>query len=211
MKKKTKILGYSLCAVLLVMVSILGTLAYLTATDEAINTFTVGDVDIVLDETDVDEMGKPTGNDRDKTNEYHLIPGYEYTKDPMVTVVKGSEDCYVRMLLTINQDDVWQEICSKYHLTIHDFIKGYEKDKWVFKKETTKDNTRTYEFWYYDQVDKDSEQNTELAPIFKTLVVPEVLTKEDIAALKGFEMNVVAHAIQAGSFENAEKAWEAFK
>ena len=54
MKKTKKALLLSLCAVMLVTASVLGTMAYLTSTDEVVNTFTVGNVAITLDETDVD-------------------------------------------------------------------------------------------------------------------------------------------------------------
>ena len=42
MKTKRKALLLSLCAVLLVAVSVMGTIAYLTSTDNVANTFTVG-------------------------------------------------------------------------------------------------------------------------------------------------------------------------
>ena len=40
MKKTKKALLLSLCAVMLVTASVLGTMAYLTSTDEVVNTFT---------------------------------------------------------------------------------------------------------------------------------------------------------------------------
>lgn len=94
MKKTSKALLLSLCAVLLVTASVLGTMAYLTSTDEVVNTFTVGKVAITLDETDVDNS-TPGDNDRDQKNEYKLLPGNTYTKDPIVHVNANSEDCYL--------------------------------------------------------------------------------------------------------------------
>lgn len=44
MKTRSKALLLTLCAVLLVAASVLGTMAYLTSTDEVTNTFTVGQV-----------------------------------------------------------------------------------------------------------------------------------------------------------------------
>ena len=41
MKTRSKALLLTLCAVLLVAASVLGTMAYLTSTDEVTNTFTV--------------------------------------------------------------------------------------------------------------------------------------------------------------------------
>ena len=93
MKTKSKALLLSLCAVLLVAASMLGTMAYLTSTDEVKNTFTVGSVAITLDETDVDNSTADA--DRDQANSYKLLPGHTYTKDPIVHVDSTSEDCYL--------------------------------------------------------------------------------------------------------------------
>lgn len=94
MKKTSKALLLSLCAVLLVTASVLGTMAYLTAQDQVVNTFTVGNVAITLDEKDVDNS-TPGENDRDKANAYKLMPGHNYEKDPIVHVDANSEDCYL--------------------------------------------------------------------------------------------------------------------
>ena len=76
MKKTTKILLAVLCAAVLVTASVVGVLAYLIDKDEVVNTFTVGDVQIELDEAEVNPDGTViAGADRVKTNDYHLIPG----------------------------------------------------------------------------------------------------------------------------------------
>lgn len=94
MKKTRKALLLSLCAVMLVTASVLGTVAYLTSQDQVVNTFTVGNVAITLDEKDVDNS-TPGENDRDKANAYKLMPGHNYEKDPIVHVDANSEDCYL--------------------------------------------------------------------------------------------------------------------
>ncbi len=85
MKKKTLI---SIIAVALVIcVSIGGVLAYLTATtNEVVNTFTVGNINLDLTET--------TGN------QYKMVPGQPITKDPKVTVKANSEESYVFVKVT---------------------------------------------------------------------------------------------------------------
>ena len=96
MKKKTKALMLVLCAVLLVTASVLGTMAYLTSTDQVVNTFTVGKVAITLDEAKVDPDGTAvTPAERVKENAYHLLPGHTYTKDPTVHVQANSEDSFI--------------------------------------------------------------------------------------------------------------------
>ena len=103
MKTKSKALLLTLCAVLLVAASVLGTMAYLTSTDTVTNTFTVGKVEIKLDEAKVTTDGIPVeGAGRVTANSYKLMPGTTYTKDPTVTVLNGSEESYVRMKVTFN-------------------------------------------------------------------------------------------------------------
>lgn len=103
MKTKSKALLLTLCAVLLVAASVLGTMAYLTSTDTVTNTFTVGKVEIKLDEAKVTADGIPVESAARVTeNSYKLMPGNTYTKDPTVTVKAGSEESYVRMKVTFN-------------------------------------------------------------------------------------------------------------
>ena len=92
---------------------VFGTLAYLTGTDTVNNTFTVGNVKITLDEAKVNTDGTPVvGADRVKTNEYHLLPGHTYTKDPTVTVKTGSDASYVRMKVTFNNAKAIIALCT---------------------------------------------------------------------------------------------------
>ena len=101
------------CALLLVAAGVFGTLAYLTGTDTVNNTFTVGNVKITLDEAKVNTDGTPVvGADRVKTNEYHLLPGHTYTKDPTVTVKTGSDASYVRMKVTFNNAKAIIALCT---------------------------------------------------------------------------------------------------
>jgi hypothetical protein len=64
------------------------TFAWLTAETAPItNTFTYGDINITLVET------KGTGSDTEKT--FKMLPGAVIDKDPVVTVTKGSENCWL--------------------------------------------------------------------------------------------------------------------
>lgn len=59
-----------------------GTMAWLTDKTEAVtNTFTTSDIGVTLTES--------TGSS------YKMIPGWTITKDPVVTVTTGSEDCWL--------------------------------------------------------------------------------------------------------------------
>lgn len=113
MKTKSKALLLTLCAVLLVAASVLGTMAYLTSTDTVTNTFTVGKVEIKLDEAKVTADGIPVESAARVTeNSYKLMPGNTYTKDPTVTVKAGSEASYVRMKVTFNNATKIIALCT---------------------------------------------------------------------------------------------------
>lgn len=223
MKKKK--IGLLFAAMLLVVASVLGTMAYLTSTTETVNnTFTVGKVNIDLDEAKVNEYGQPVdedGNivDLDKAprvtgNEYKLIPGHEYTKDPTVTVLNGSEASYVRMKVTFSHLAELDEIFKDNDPVGADMISifaGYDENKWEYignVKDESK-NTRTYEFRYlgtFDALSKD----VALGPLFKKINVPGTITNEDLAKIEGMEISVIADAIQADGFADADAAWKAF-
>ena len=95
-KSKKKALLMVLCAVVLVLVSVMGTMAYLTSQDTVTNTFTVGKVAITLDEAQVDVNGVAvTPAARVKANTYKLMPGHTYIKDPTIHVSSDSEESWL--------------------------------------------------------------------------------------------------------------------
>lgn len=198
---KKKIVALCLCIALAVVAIGGATLAYFTDTKDVTNTFTVGNVEIKLTEP------KWTPNSK-------LVPGTEIGKDPTVTVVKGSEECYVRILMTISNSKEWDAIFDRdSSLKIENFFKGYDSSKWEYIKNTenTTDNTRTYEFRYKEAVNAlNAEKDVELPALFTDIVVPSTLTGDKIATLKGFNIKIEAQAIQTASFANADAAWAAF-
>lgn len=208
MRGKIKVLGLLLGAVLLVTVSVFGTLAYLTDQASVQNTFTVGNVKLTLDEAKVDDDGSAlTSAARVDTNSYHLIPNHKYAKDPTVHVLAGSESCYVRLKLTINCCDKLDTIFSGHNETL---LTGFTTGDWVRQSDPVSvDNTRTYEFRYKDVVAK-SDAQTELAPLFTKVEVPAWLTNEQLADLETLEIKVIAEAIQSYNFADADAAWAAF-
>ncbi len=211
--KKSKALIVSLCALLLVAASVLGTLAYLTDRDTVVNTFTVGKVEIVLDETKVTADGVAVeGADRVKTNNYHLVPGQTYVKDPTVTVVKGGEEAYVRMLVTIN---CYKELTAIYGdpFLPQYFVSGWDNNVWVSTQEIDVDsntNTATYEFRYYTTVQPAEDTDIVLDALFDYITVPGETTGEELATIKDLNITVVGHAIQKSGFDSADAAWSAF-
>lgn len=224
--KMRKVLLTVCCAALLVCVTIGATVAYLTSTKTVTNTFTVGNVNIKLDETKVDENGDPVDANGDpiaedatpiraeQGNAYHLLPGHTYTKDPKVTVLKGSEDCHVRVLVTINEQKDLDEIFAP-GVNLDNILTGRDAAKWVVKqitKDAVKD-TRTYELRYAEKIlATDCANADEVLPaVFTKIEMPEDINGDDLAQLgNSLKIEVVAQAIQADGFEDADAAWEAF-
>ena len=244
-KTKTKALLMSLCAVLLVAASVLGTMAYLTDSKDVKNTFTVGNVAIKLDEAKVDENGTQvvddTLADRVTRNEYKLLPGHTYVKDPTVTVLAPSVESYVRMKVTFNKASQIIAMCTDPEfaedgptgvenayplIRMVKFVEanaakwdGIIPDNMVDTEEMLADakyfaydaeaDTLTYYFYYTEPVAA-IDADVKLATLFDSVKVPEWATGDQLKALQGFEINVVAEAIQADGFENVDAAWAAF-
>lgn len=247
-KTKTKALLMSLCAVLLVAASVLGTMAYLTDSKDVKNTFTVGNVAIKLDEAKVDEMGNLVKNqddtlaDRVTHNEYKLLPNHTYVKDPTVTVLKPSVDSYVRMKVTFNKASQIIAMCTDPEfaedgptgvenayplIRMVNFVEanaakwdGIIPDNMVDTEEMLADakyfaydaeaDTLTYYFYYNEAVAAPT-ADVVLPVLFDSIKVPEWATNDQLKALEGFEINVVAEAIQADGFESADAAWAKFE
>ena len=235
MKKFRKVLALTLCAAALVGASVFGTMAYLQDSDAVTNTFTVGKVGLELDETDVKLDGSKDTDTRVKANDYKLIPGQTYIKDPTVTVAADSEDSYVRMLVTLNYATELKAIFGDSFLP-QDYVAGWDSSVWVSTNEVTYDNdenTLTYEFRHVGNTDKPGvvAGNTgKLDALFDSFTLPGSVTNEQLSTLvtwgkdesgkdvitDQFKINVTAHAIQADGFtakdgKTAEDvAWEAF-
>ena len=212
--KLKKILTLMCCAVLLVCISVGATVAYLTSQDTVVNTFTVGNVQITLDETDVDPYGKQDGTTRVDANTYKLMPGHTYTKDPIVHVQSGSEECYVRAQVTVSDiAKLKAAFPVKDYPTFYNgdvfllqmLVGGWDNTKWEFKTV----NGGMYEFWYTAKVDARI-QAVDLPAIFSTITIPGTADATAIANLNNVTVNVVAHAIQADGFADATAAWAAW-
>lgn len=228
-KKKLTIISVALIMVLAVG----GVLAYLTSTASVTNTFTVGDVEITLDETAVNPDGTPVVDengapvDRVTENEYHLLPGQTYIKDPTITVLKGSEESYVRMILTVTNKSAVDAVIAaeKNGLTDYaDLFDGWDDTKWVYEGFDADDDADTisFEFRYSAKVAADETDDLVLEPLFTELVVPEFVNGDELEALQACTVVVNGDAIQAVGFEDVvdeegnvtktaeDAAWEAF-
>ena len=214
-KSKKKALLMVLCAVMLVLVSVMGTMAYLTSHDTVTNTFTVGNVKITLDEAKVDANGTAITGDaaeRVKANSYKLLPGHTYNKDPMVTVLKGSESSYIKMTVTFTKAAELDAIFAPNGVDMTSIFNGYNSTNWIAKDVTkdTENDTRTYEFWYKETVAAPN-GDVALDALFDSITVPGTINNTQLATIEGMTITVNAYAIQADGFDTPEAAWAAYK
>lgn len=193
MKKKTKALMLVLCAVLLVTASVLGTMAYLTSTDQVVNTFTVGKVAITLDEAQVKEDGTPVaGAARVKENAYHLLPGHGYTKDPTVHVQANSENSFIFVKVEngIARYEAGTTIAAQIAANGWTLLDGVEN---VYYKAYTK-----------------SAEITNL-PVFGNFTIADNANATD--GWNNFsaetKVTVTAYAVQQDGFTSVDQAWQA--
>ncbi len=178
-----------LLAITFVLCGIIGgTIAWLVAdTDPVVNTFTYGDINITLVETDVDGDGDPG------VNKYPMVPGNSIEKDPKVTVLASSEDAwlFVKLEKSANFDDfMTYEIAEGW--TALDGVDG------VYYRSVDKADTDA-EFY----VIKDNTVNV------KGEVTKEMLNALDANGASNYPtLTVTAYAVQRDSnITTAADAW----
>lgn len=150
------------------------TVAYLTATAGPVEaSFTIGNIKIQLKET--------TGSS------YQLIPGKAIAKDPKVTVLSGSEACWLFVKITKTTD--------------FDGYMSYDvADGWT--------HLGGYGDVYYRQVDA-TEQNLDFS-ILKdnVMVVRDTLTEEKMSAItEKPTISFTAYAVQSHTVDDVMDAW----
>ena len=188
MKARNRIKPLTLCcALLLVAAGVFGTLAYLTGTDTVNNTFTVGNVKITLDEAKVNTDGTPVeGADRVNTNEYHLLPGHTYTKDPTVTVKANSEACWLFVQVTESTN-------------LKDFITYAIAEGWTALP--------SVDGVYYREVSASDADQTFPVLAGNAVTVKNTVTKEMLTAKDFANPTLTFKAIQKAHFDTPAAAW----
>ena len=159
---------------LLVFVLLLGgmmgvTMAWLIdSSNQVVNTFTYGDISITLTETetDLDEDNDPT------TNTYEMVPGQTITKDPLITVKRGSEDHWLFVKL---------EKSGGANNNFDEYLTYIMADGW---KEIDDGDGDINTAVYYRIVSKDINADQEFPVIADNrIIVLSTVTKEMINAL----------------------------
>ena len=211
---KKRFVAILLCVTLVALAAIGATFAYLTDTKTVNNTFTMGNVKIKLDETNVND---PTG-DRVTSNEYNVYPGAVVTKDPIVHNV-GKNAAYIRATVNVSN---WMNLCAAYY---PDFgiaypNEGYEKslellvgqlgNGWSVVGVEAGDTFTIGQFdakfiLKYDGKLADGDDTTAM---FQTVTIPAGIDNANTESFSG--VKVVAQAIQADGFDTWEAAFAAY-
>ena len=209
---KKRFVAILLCVTLVALAAIGATFAYLTDTKTVDNTFTMGNVAIKLDETDIKN---PTG-DRVTSNEYNVYPGAVVKKDPIVHNT-GKNAAYIRA--TINVEN-WMNNCAAYYpeFGIAYPSAGYEQsllllvdalgNGWsIVGVETGKPfELGNFSAKFILKYDGTLASGADTTAMFNQVKVPAgIKNGNDFGAI-----TVVAQAIQADGFENWEDAFAAY-
>ena len=203
MKTRSKALLLILCAMLLLIASALGTVAYLTVQDTVKNTFSVGKVDVTLDEGSEGSAGKrsmrarSTGVPVDE-NDHILMPGHTYTKDHTIHVDAVSEDSYI--FVKVENGIASYEAASSAeeggYRTIADQITAngwtaLESAADVYYREYTKSST-----------------GSDFA-VFNTFKIADNANDAESWGSCDAQVAVTAYAVQKDGFDTASAAWMA--
>lgn len=215
---KKRFVAILLCVTLVALAAIGATFAYLTDSKTVKNTFTVGDVKIKLDETNVNA---PEG-DRVTSNTYNVYPGAVVTKDPIVHNT-GKNGAYVRAVVTIEDGMNWLGLYNENVWTapqeaaFNAMINNTLGDGWELvdiaydmsgPNHPTSDFVATLKYTNVLEAGKDT------TAMFSQIAFPTKLTGNDVTTRIDqngeFGINVVAQAIQADGFDTWEAAFAAY-
>ena len=198
---KKKITAIFLCVALVAIAIVGASLAYFTDTKTATNTFTMGNVQIKLDETNVnDPMGE-----RVTSNEYNVYPGAVVTKDPTVHNT-GKNAAWIRAKVEVKG---WVTNREKYP----NYVAGELKDSlkylidglgegWSLVSATAANEDVTFVLMYADKL----AAGADTTAMFKQVKVPAGLQNgQEFGTIK-----VTAEAIQTDSFDTWTAAFDAF-
>ena len=211
---KKKITAIFLC-VALVAIAIAGaSLAYFTDTKTATNTFTMGDVKIKLDETNVNDLN----GDRVTRNDYNVYPGAAVTKDPIVHNV-GKNGAYIRATVNVSN---WMNLVSAYY---PDFEATFPNDDykaalgllvgdlgegWSVVGVEAGDvfTIGQFDVKFILKYDGVLAADADTTAMFQTVTIPAGIDNDNASSFN--EVKVVAQAIQADGFDTWEAAFTAF-
>ena len=202
---KKKITAIFLCVALVAIAIVGASLAYFTDTKTATNTFTMGDVKIKLDETNVND---PTGDRTIVGNDYNVYPGAVVTKDPAVHNT-GKNAAWIRAKVEVKD---WATNCTKYptnadgkmemEKTLANLLTTGLGTGWSVVDVKPVGNDVTFVLMYADKL----AVGADTTAMFTKVNVPAGLQNgQEFGTIK-----VTAEAIQTDSFDTWTAAFDAF-
>lgn len=211
---KKRFVAILLCVTLVALAAIGATFAYLTDTKSVNNTFTMGNVAIKLDETDI----KNPNGDRVTSNEYNVYPGAVVTKDPIVHNT-GKNAAYIRATVNVSN---WMNLCAAYYPDFKETFPndGYKAalnllvgelgEGWSVVGVTAGD---TFTIGQFDakfilKYEGALAAGADTTAMFQTVTIPAGIDNANTDSFK--EVKVVAQAIQADGFDTWEAAFAAY-
>ena len=200
----TKIVTILLALALLVCCGIGGTVAWLMDSTEAVtNTFTIGDINLTLVESPYDAADNSYGEPAENVNNsYPLIPGNTYNKNPKVTVLANSEDCYlfVRMEKIGNPDNYLDFTFNNAGWITYDGEEGF------YYREVSK--SASNQSWDLLTASTDSDGNTYTIAVKKNIVKKGSSTDTDTIVMPDTTPQLVftAYAVQMANLD-VDAAW----
>lgn len=215
---KKKILALSMCIALAAIAIVGASLAYFTDTKTATNTFTMGNVQIKLDETDI----KNPEGDRVTSNEYNVYPGLVVDKDPTVHNT-GKNGAWVRAIVTIENgmnwlglynDNVWTAPQEEAFEALINNTLGEDWEIEDIAYDMSSQDHPTSDFVATLKYTKILDAGEDTSAMFSKIAFPAKMTGNDVTtriAQNGeFGIDVVAEAIQADGFTTWDAAFAAF-
>ena len=212
--KKKSILMAAIAVMLVAVLVVGGTLAYFTDTKSANNTFTMGNVAITLDETDVNNPEARTA----KGNTYNVYPGQTVTKDPVVHNT-GKNAAYIRATVNVSN---WMNLVAAYYPDFKEtfpndgykaalnLLVGQLGEGWSVV-DVVKGDTFTigqFDAKFILKYDGTLAAGSETTPMFTQVMVPAGLDNANASTFSS--VKVQAQAIQADGFGTWEAAFNAF-
>lgn len=211
---KKRFVAILLCVTLVALAAIGATFAYLTDTKTVDNTFTMGNVAIKLDETNVND---PTG-DRVTSNTYNVYPGAVVTKDPIVHNT-GKNAAYIRATVNVSN---WMNLVGAYYPDFKETFPndGYKAalnllvgelgEGWSVVGVEAGD---TFTIGQFDakfilKYDGKLAAGDDTTAMFQTVTIPAGIDNANTESFSG--VKVVAQAIQADGFDTWEAAFAAY-
>ncbi len=189
---KKKLIALVMVLALVIGGAIGGTIAWLTTYTETItNTFTIGDINIELEET------TPIAFD--------IVPGDKKEKDPKVTVKANSENAYVFVKVVVADNEVNSKTVVQWAAAAgwNYVVAGVDTDS------TGVDFSKNGTYYFYRMYNQTNADMTENVLLNNEIQINSAIVKGDVTALTSAKptLSFTAAAIQSDNIVDLADAW----